>query len=278
VNQIIDAHQHFWKYNPQSHSWINEEMAILKRDFLPIDLQKVFQKNGIDACIAVQANQSKAETDFLLKLASEYDFIKGVVGWINLRGSDLENQLQYYSNFPKLCGFRHIIQDEPDVDFMLQEKFQQGLSLLEKYNFTYDILIFPKQLKAALQTIINFPNQKFVLDHIAKPDIKKGHTLDWEKYIRSIANHQNVYCKVSGMVTEADWNNWKQEDFTPWLDVIFDAFGNDRIMFGSDWPVCLLGGSYSKVKEIVANYILPFPKDIQDKIWGQNATNFYNIN
>lgn len=277
MQQTIDAHQHFWRYHPQQHSWINEDMALLKKDFLPTDLQKVYAENNIAGCVAVQADQTEEETNFLLRLAEENEFIKAVVGWVDLRSTGIEKRLEHYSGFPKLRGFRHIVQDEPEVNFMLQERFQNGLGLLEKYNFTYDILIFPKQLKAALQTIQYFPAQKFVIDHIAKPPIKERHAKDWEEYMRAIAKHPNVYCKISGLVTEADWKHWEQADFTPWLDVVFEAFGNDRIMFGSDWPVCLLGASYKEVKGILANYIQGFSKEAQAKIWGQNAKDFYGI-
>jgi L-fuconolactonase len=274
---IIDAHQHFWKYSPQDHSWINEGMAVLKRDFLPKNLQGIYKENGVGGCIAVQADQSEAETDFLLDLADENDFIKGVVGWIDLRAENIEERLRYYSAYPKLKGFRHIVQSEPDVNFMLDGKFQHGLSCLEKYGFTYDILIFPTQMEAALQTIKIFPGIKFVIDHIAKPYIKKGESPGWEKYMREMAAHPNVYCKISGMVTEADWKNWVYEDFTPWLDVVFDAFGADRIMFGSDWPVCLLAGNYEQIKGIVDQYLEPFSEEVKAKVWGANAVDFYGI-
>ncbi len=273
----IDAHQHFWQYHPQRHSWINDQMAILKQDFLPADLERIFQENDVQGCIAVQADQSEEETDFLLGLATKYSIIKGVVGWIDLCADNVEERLQYYSKFPMVRGFRHIVQDEPDPNFMLKEAFQRGISCLEKYGFTYDILIYPTQMEAALKTIQNFPNQKFVIDHLAKPYIKKGQTPGWEKHMIAFAESPNVYCKVSGMVTEADWKNWRYENFVPWLDVVFSAFGTDRIMYGSDWPVCLLAGTYAKVKQIIKRYLEPFTKEQQAKIWGMNAIHFYDI-
>jgi len=274
---IVDAHQHFWFYNAQKHAWINDEMAVLKRNFLPTDLQAVYQQNGIDACVAVQADQSEAETDFLLELAEEYDFIKGVVGWIDLRSEKIEERLAHYAQLPKLKGFRHVVQDEPDREFMLGKHFSEGLSLLSKYNFTYDILIFPTQLEAAIKTVQRLPSQKFVLDHIAKPYIKTGKIATWEKHIRELASHSNVYCKISGIVTEADWVNWKQKDFEPYLDVVFDTFGVDRLMFGSDWPVCLLGGQYTEVKGILEEYISKRSKEATAKIFGLNAASFYQL-
>lgn len=273
----VDAHQHFWYYDKQKHTWIDDEMVLLRRNFLPTDLQAIYQRNGIDACVAVQADQSEAETDFLLEFAEEYDFIKGVVGWIDLRSEKIEEGLAYYAEYPKLKGFRHVVQDEPDPEFMLGKHFSEGLSLLSKYNFTYDILIFPHQLEAVIKTVQKFPKQKFVLDHIAKPHIKAGKINTWKKHIHELANTPNVYCKVSGMVTEADWQNWKQSDFEPYLDVIFEAFGTARIMYGSDWPVCLLGGEYAKVKNIVEKYLSKYPKEEYAKVFGENALNFYGL-
>ncbi|MEM0991616.1 MAG: amidohydrolase family protein [Bacteroidota bacterium] len=273
----IDAHQHFWSYDPQKHAWIDDSMAKLKRDFLPDDLWQIYQANGIDGCVAVQADQSEAETDFLLQLAAQHDFIKGVVGWVDLRADTVEERLAHYAQFPKLKGFRHVVQDEPDPNFMLRTDFQRGISLLQPYQFTYDILIFPTQLEAAIKTVRQFPAQQFVLDHIAKPYIKKGEIEVWRDHIQELANHPNVYCKISGMVTEADWNKWTYEDFVPYLDVVFHAFGTARILFGSDWPVCLLGGSYQTVKSIVDQYVSQYNDDVQASIFGANAAKFYRL-
>jgi L-fuconolactonase len=273
----IDSHQHFWHYSPEKHSWIKDDMRVLQTDFLPENLEKIYAENGIAGCVAVQADQTEAETDFLLELAQNHDFIKGVVGWIDLRATNIEERLQHYAPYTKLKGFRHVVQEEKDPNFIIGTAFVKGISLLRKYDFTYDILIFPHQLEASLKLIEEFPEQKFVIDHIAKPDIKNQKTANWEPLMRGIAQHENVYCKVSGMVTEADWKLWKQEDFTYYLDVVFDAFGKDRIMFGSDWPVCLLGGSYAEVKNILDNYISLFSQSDQDKIMGKNAIQFYNL-
>ena len=273
----IDAHQHFWYYNSIKHNWITDEMAIIRKDFLPKDLQTIYAKNGIAGCIAVQADQTEAETEFLLTLAEEYNFIKGVVGWVDLCAPNVAQQLAYFSQFPKLKGFRHVVQSEPDPKFMLQETFQYGISCLQQYSFTYDILIFPTQLAAALKLVKNFPKQKFVIDHLAKPYIKKRTLAGWEKYIRALGACDNVWCKVSGMVTEADWKKWQYKDFVPFLEVVFEAFSNERIMFGSDWPVCLVGGSYQNVKGILEQYIHQLPPEKQARIWGKNALDFYNI-
>ena len=274
---IIDAHQHFWKYDAHRHSWINEEMAILKKDYLPVDLAAVYAKNGVEGSIAVQADQSEEETNFLLQLAADNDWIKGVVGWVDLRSPNLEERLNHYAKFEKLKGFRHVIQDEPDVNFILGKDFQKGLAMLGKYHFSYDILVFPTQLSATLQTVQTFPLQPFVMDHIAKPYIKTGKIELWENYMRAIGEHKNVYCKVSGMVTEADLQGWQYQDFVPYLDVVFEAFGTDRIMYGSDYPVCLLGGSYKNVKEILQQYMSSFSEQVQQKIWEGNARKFYRF-
>ncbi len=273
----IDSHQHFWQYHPVKHSWINDDMKVLQQDYLPSDLKKVYQENAIDGCVAVQADQSEIETDFLIDLANENEFIKGIVGWIDLRAENLEERLQHYSKFDIIKGFRHVVQDEPDPNFIIGDSFKNGIALLHQYNFTYDILIFPHQLRASLKLIEEFPEHKFVIDHIAKPSIKNGDIKEWETLIREIAKHRNVYCKVSGMVTEADWAHWKYDDFVPYLDVVFDAFSTKRIMYGSDWPVCLLGGDYSSIKSIIEEYIKNLSAEQQEEIMGGNAIKFYQL-
>ena len=274
---IIDAHQHFWEYSPQRHAWINQGMTVIKKDFLPEDLKTVYQAHNVTGCVAVQADQSEGETSFLLQLASQHDFIKGVVGWVDLRAVDLDSKLDHFSQFEKLKGFRHIVQDESDPNFLLTPTFQGGLGQLEKRKFTYDLLIYPHQFPAAIQTVKNFPNLPFVLDHIAKPKIRDQEINDWAEKISTIAQEPNVYCKVSGMVTEANWRSWGREDFKPYLDVVFESFGIDRVMFGSDWPVCLLAGSFSSVLEIVRNYADGFSTDDREKLFYGNAKRFYRL-
>ncbi|MDR6844649.1 amidohydrolase family protein [Flavobacterium granuli] len=273
----IDSHQHFWKFHPVKDSWINADMKILQRDFLPSDLHSLLHENDIDGCVAVQADQSEEETHFLLELTSENDWIKGVVGWIDLRAENLDDRLQYFSQYKKLKGFRHIVQAEPEDDFLLREDFCEGISKLAKYNFTYDLLIFPKHLSYAVELVKQFPEQSFVIDHLAKPDFKQSDFSLWEKGIREIANCPNVFCKVSGLVTEADWNNWKESDFTHCLDVVTEAFGMSRLLFGSDWPVSLLAASYKQSWGILFRYFSKYPKEQQDKFWGGNAIEFYNL-
>lgn len=272
----IDAHQHFWIFDPIRDNWIDESMAIIKKDFLPEDLQPVLKNNKIDGCIAVQADQSEDETLFLLKLADKNPFIKGVVGWIDLCSPTIESRLQYFSKFEKLCGVRHIVQAEPK-GFLLNENFQNGIQLLEKFNLTYDILVSHNQLQELIYFVEKFPNQKFVLDHIGKPSIKTKEIEDWKLKIQKLATFPNVYCKASGLVTETDFNKWNYSDFIPYLEVVFNSFGVDRILFGSDWPVCLVAGNYENVLAIIERYISEFSEDEKKLIMGKNALNFYNI-
>lgn len=273
----IDSHQHFWKYHPVKDAWITDDMKVIQRDFLPADLLPLLQQNNVDGCVAVQADQSEAETIFLLNAAEENDWIKGVVGWLDLRAANLEERLQHFSQFEKLKGFRHIVQGEPANDFLLREDFCKGIAQLVKYNFTYDILVFPRQLKYVPAFVQQFPQQAFVVDHLAKPDFKKADFAEWEKAMKEVATYPNVYCKVSGMVTEAHWNSWNIEDFYYCLDVVTEAFGIDRLMFGSDWPVCLLAASYQETCNIVHRYFMQFSMEEQGKLWGKNAVNFYHL-
>lgn len=273
----IDAHQHFWHFDPVRDSWINDEMKTIQRDFLPRDLEPLLEQNGFEGCVAVQASQSEAETDFLLALAEEHDFIKGVVGWVDLQDQNITDRLAYYKTFGKLKGFRHVLQGEPQRDLMLQPAFKRGVAALQPYGYTYDILIFPDQLKFSTELVAQFPEQKFVVDHIAKPFIKQGDISEWKADIEQLAALPNVYCKLSGMVTEADWKGWKREDFTPYLDVVVASFGTDRVMFGSDWPVCLVAASYENVVGLVEDYFSSFSTAEQEKFWRANAVRFYNL-
>jgi L-fuconolactonase len=275
--QTIDAHQHFWKYNPVRDSWINEEMQVIRRDFLPADLEPILEQNALQGCVTVQSDSSEAENAFQLNNARQYDFIKGVVGWVDLCTENVEDRLAYYQPFEKMKGFRHVLQGEPQRDFMLRPDFRRGIGLLEKFNFTYDILIFPDQLSYTQQLVAAYPNQKFVLNHLAKPNIKGGEIKQWTKAITDLARHENIFCKISGMVTEADWQNWQPQTFFPYLDAVVAAFGTDRLMYGSDWPVCLVAGSYGQVLNIARNYFSSFSPAEQENIFGGTATRFYNL-
>tara|TARA_B110000046_G_scaffold39517_1_gene43555 strand:- start:2347 stop:3174 length:828 start_codon:yes stop_codon:yes gene_type:complete len=274
---VIDSHQHFWKYEPVKHSWIDDDMSVIRRDFSPSDLAKVYQENSIDGCVAVQADQTLEETDFLIDLASINNFIKGIVGWVDLRAENIENVLEKYSTDKIVKGFRHVVQGEADHNFLLRPNFSRGISLLEKHNLTYDILVFPHQLGSVLEFVKKFPHQKFVIDHIAKPYIKDGYFEGWATMMTAIGKHKNVSCKMSGMVTEADFNIWTPEQIHPYMDTVLEAFGSKRILFGSDWPVCLVAGNYSKIKKLTTDFISQLSKIEQNSIMGNNAIEFYNL-
>ncbi len=272
---IIDSHQHFWKYNPARDRWITEDMESIRKDFLPSHLESTFKKNNVDGCISIQADQSEEETHFLLQLSKENNFIKGVVGWVDLCSKTIDESLQCFSRFETFCGVRHIIQAEPK-GFMLRKDFQNGIEQLSKYDLTYDILVHRHQLPEVIAFVSKFPNQPFVMDHLGKPAISSKEFKDWRNDIETLAKFQNVHCKISGMVTEADWNHWKQSDFTPYLDTIFKAFGTNRTLYGSDWPVCLLAAEYDEQINIVKNHILPFSPDEKAAIMSKNTIRLYS--
>jgi len=277
----IDSHQHFWRYHPTRDVWITDEMSALKRDFLPGDLLPELVANGMDACVAVQADQSEKETLFLLDLAERHKPIVGVVGWVDLCAPNLPERLQYFSRFEKLRGFRHLIEAEADDRFLRRTEFMRGIACLQTFRYTYDLLIRPKQLPAAIELVAKLPEQRFVVDHIAKPAVKEGGctgtTSEWARHMRAIAANPNVYCKLSGLMTEADWRHWRAQDFTPYLDVAFEAFGFDRLMFGSDWPVCLLAGTYRQVKQLIVDYLRGQGDAEKEKIFGANVARFYGL-
>lgn len=274
----IDAHQHFWNYNPTRDAWITDDMRMIRTNFTPYDLLRELKENGMDGSVAVQADTSENETAFLVDIAERHDFVKGVVGWMDLCSEFAGDRLEFYHRTSKkIKGFRHVVQAEPDDNFLLREDFCRGISLLKKYNFTYDILIYPKQLSAAIRFAEKFPDQPFVIDHIAKPDIKNKKIEPWASQMKEIGKFPNVYCKLSGMITEADWGQWEPDDLKPYLDIVFESFGTKRLMFGSDWPVCLVAGTYSKVKKIITDYIQQFDVEAQNNIMGNNAIRFYNL-
>jgi len=277
TTDYIDSHQHFWHYQPLRDSWITDDMGVIRKDFLPSELKPLLQQNGFKGCVAIQSDQSEAHNDFLLDLAGENDFIKGIVGWVDLQAENIKQRLQHYKRFPIIKGFRHVLQGEEDRALMLKPAFMRGVEALQDVGLTYDILIFPDQLQYVPAFVNAFPQQKFVLDHIAKPNIKDRKIDEWKRDIEAVAEYKNVYCKISGMVTEADFKNWDEHDFTPYIDVVVKAFGVDRIMYGSDWPVCLVGGSYEKVSGIVKDYFASYPEEVQVRVFGANAARFYSL-
>ena len=274
----IDSHQHYWHFNTADYGWMGDNMSVIKRDFLPADLLPELKSIGFDGSVAVQARQSLEETDWLLHLAEEHPHIKGVVGWVDMQSEQAEEQIAAFAQHPKAVGVRHVIHDEEDIDFILRPAFIRGIKLLEKYNLTYDILIFPKHLTNTIEFVKQFSEQQiFVVDHIAKPLIKDDIVSPWKEDIAALATFPNVYCKVSGMVTEADWNTWKPENIQPYLDIVFEAFGPERILIGSDWPVCLVAGKYSEVMQVVIDYISTFTEKEQALILSGNAAKAYGI-
>ena len=273
----IDSHQHFWKYDAREYGWIDESMKSLRRDFMPQDLGPELERNGFDGCVAVQARQTLEETRWLLKLASRHPFIKAVVGWVDLRSAELRLQLESLCGNSKLAGIRHIVQSEPDDRFLMRSEFLAGIAMLEEFNLTYDILIYTQHLPVAAEFVAGFERQRFVLDHLAKPDIRGRELATWSRGLRELAKFQNVYCKLSGLVTEADWGNWAKEDFIPYLDVAFECFGAARLMIGSDWPVCIVAGNYSRVVDVVKNYLHKFPSEVREAVLGETAREVYRL-
>jgi len=273
---VVDSHVHFWKYEKKRYEWISKEMKVLQQDYFPQHLAPTLKRNYVDGCVAIQAEQSEFETQFLVELAKTHSLIKGVVGWVDLQSKSVAERLQYFSGYSSIKGYRHIAQSEPP-DFLLQENFQRGIQALQHLNYTYDILIYHHQLAEAIQFVSKFPEQKFVIDHCAKPDIKTKNLKDWKEKIKRIANHPNVFCKLSGLFTEASWKEWSPGDFYPYLDVVFEAFAFERLMFGSDWPVMLLSGIYVQWKSLLEKYMENFSPEDKEKVFGLNAIRFYNL-
>lgn len=273
----IDAHHHFWKYTPEEYGWITEGMSILRRDYLPADLRREAAAVGIDGVISVQARQTLDETDWLLKLADENDFIRGVVGWVPLISETMGNDLARYANRPKLKAVRHVLQDEPDDNYMLRDDFNRGIALLKKAGLRYDILIFERHLPNAIKLADRHPGTTFILDHIAKPRIRENKVSPWRENLRELARRPNVYCKISGMVTEANHANWTPQQLRPYFDAALEAFGSRRLMFGSDWPVCLLACGYRRWFQIVREFASKLTHDEQDRLFEQTAIEAYGL-
>jgi L-fuconolactonase len=273
----IDSHQHFWRYSPGTHPWIDGRMEVLKRDYLPEELAPLLAAAGMGGCVAVQASQSLEETRILLRLADAHPFIRGVVGWVDLRSTDVEAQIHEFSGHPRFRGVRHVVQDEPDDRFLLRDDVLNGLSVLESFGLTYDLLVYPRQLPAAREVVRRFPRQRFVLDHLGKPDVA-GKAIDpWREQVRGLAASPNVFCKLSGLVTEANWTGWTADDLRPYLDVAIEAFGPDRCMIGSDWPVCTLAGDYVRVMGVVREHVARLGGDAAAAVLGGTARRFYGL-
>lgn len=273
----IDAHQHFWRYRPETHAWITDALAPLKRDFLPADLEPLLGAGGFSGCVAVQASQSLDETRFLLDLAARHAFVRAVVGWVDLVSPDLESQLERFCGDPRFRGVRHIAQDEPDDRWLARPDVVRGIGALRRHGLTYDVLVFARQLPAAIELVRQLPDQPFVVDHLAKPEVRAGRLEPWRTDLRALAAHENVLCKLSGLVTEAAWDTWSAESLDPYLETALECFGPGRLMIGSDWPVCLLAGNYARVTGLATDFIATLSADEQAAILGANAQHFYGI-
>lgn len=272
----IDSHQHFWVFNPARDDWIDGSMADIRRDFMPPDLKPNLDVNRFDGCVAVQAAESHDETRFLLDLSSDFPWIKKIVGWIDLRSQRLEQEMDQWSGNGKLAGFRQVIQCL-DPSILYQPEFRAGLSRLSARSFTFDLLICPQHLQAAIDLVGDFPDQLFVIDHLAKPAIKSGMLEPWRTAIKQVASHENVYCKFSGMVTEANWHAWTYDDLAPYMEWVLECFGPSRLMYGSDWPVALLASSYQQVFDVAERFVGPLSADEKQQLLGSTACHFYGI-
>jgi len=273
----IDAHQHFWKYDAAEYTWIDDSMAALKRDFLPDESAREMARVGFDACVAVQARQTLDETRWLLGLAAEHPSIAGVVGWVDLQADNVRDQLAALAGHQRLVGIRHIAQSEPDDRFLLRPQVVRGIRLLADFGLGFDILIYRRQLGSAAELAGRLPSQRFVLDHLAKPDLRSGEIDEWERDIRRLAAQPNVFAKLSGLVTEASWAQWTSDQIRPYLDVAFDAFGWNRLMIGSDWPVCTVSADYARTMNVVIDYVAARPDHERDAVLGGNARRFWNL-
>jgi L-fuconolactonase len=273
----IDAHHHFWEYSAGEYGWISDEMQVIRRDFLPADLEREIAKVGVDGVVSVQARQTLQETEDLLDWAERLDFIKGVVGWVPLVSAGVRADIERFAGRDALKGVRHVLQDEPDDRYILREDFNRGVALLKDFSLVYDILIFERHLPQTLQFVDRHPDQVFVLDHIAKPRIKDGYLSPWQTNIVQLAHRPNVYCKVSGMVTEADHRNWTEQELRPYFDTVFSAFGPKRLMFGSDWPVCLLSAGYERWFRVVESYVSSLSETERERFWSGTAVEAYRL-
>lgn len=275
-HMILDAHQHFWQYHPERHAWIGADMRAIQRDFMPPDLEPLMAATGVSGTVLVQVDQTPAENRFCLELASRFPWIRAVVGWVDLQAPDLADTLAHLGRHPQLKGFRHIAQAEPDPMFLVQPSIVAGIRTLGRTGFTYDLLVYPHQLEAAVGLVGLCPDQPFVLDHLAKPYIRKKDMAGWKKDLQRLSTYENVSVKLSGLVTEAHWDSWQPEDIFPYLEVALQLFGPKRLMWGSDWPVCGVAATYAQVLQLVLQFIHPLSAAEKEAIMGGNAAAFYN--
>ena len=273
---MIDTHVHFWNFDPVKDSWITEEMSVIRKDFKPENLTETYRELQITGCVAVQASQSESENDFLLTLADKNEIIKGIVGWVDLKSKDLEERLEYWSAFKKIKGWRHVLQAE-NSDFILSDDFARGIKALKKYNYTYDLLCYHNQLADIIKLVDKVADQPYVLDHCGKPDVKSQDLEVWSEHIKLLAQNPNVYCKLSALLVEADWKNWKEIEIFNCFDVIFEHFGTNRVMYGSDWPVVLLSRPYADWYNLVIKYASKFSIQERENLFLNTASSFYSL-
>jgi len=273
----IDAHQHFWRYDPREYGWISGEMSVIRRDFLAIDFFTEMVGAGLDGAVSVQARQSMQETAWLLELAERYDFIRGVVGWVDLRADGVSDDLSQLASRRKFKAVRHVVQDEPDEEYLARPEFNRGVSALQRHSLAYDILIFERQLPQAIAFVDRHPGQVFVLDHLAKPSIRAGEIDIWARHLAELGRRPNVYAKVSGLVTEANPRTWTPEQLRPYFERALDVFGPRRLMFGTDWPVCLVGSTYRKWYDTVVQWVARLSPSEQARIFGETAVEAYRL-
>ena len=273
----IDSHHHFWNYDPVEYGWIGDHMEKLRRNFGPDDLLHEIGQTGLDGVVSVQASQTLKETEFLNNYAREHGFIKGVVGWVPFAEPDVEAHIERFAAEPKIVGMRHVVQDEPDDAFILDTAFNDGISHLKNHALIYDILIYERQLGPSIQFVDRHPDQVFVLDHIAKPRISDGLTAPWKEQMLELAQRENVYCKLSGVATEAEWANWTEDQLLPYLEIALEAFGPSRMMFGSDWPVALLAIGYGQWIGLIEKFAAKLSESEQTQLWGGVAIEAYGL-
>lgn len=273
----IDAHHHFWKFDAAEYPWIRPSDQLLRKDFLPDDFEPELKGAGITGTIAVQARQSLEETRWLLELADRHDFIQGVVGWAPLTEVSVGATLERLAAHPKLRAIRHVLHDEADERYILREDFNRGVAELKRFDLAYDILIFERHLPQTIEFVDRHPNQIFIVDHLAKPRVRDGLVSPWRENMRELARRPHVYCKISGLATEADHSRWSETQFTPYMDWILSSFGPERVLFGSDWPVCLLAIGYCQWAEMVARFVGRLPDGEQQRIWSATAREAYKL-
>lgn len=273
----IDSHQHFWQFNSTKHFWIDESMQAIRKSFSPNDLQKEIVSVGIEGTIAVQADETEKENSYLLNLSDENDFVKAIVGWIDLKALDAIERMQYWKKYEKIKGFRCIMQGQEDSSYLTNKDFLENIKKLAPYGYTYDLLVYHHQFPSLIKFVEKLPDNRLILDHLGKPDIKNKNIKDWKANLKILAQHPSIYCKLSGMITEADYGRWTYEDLKPYLEAAAEYFGVDRICFGTDWPVCLLAGSYTQVYEIIDKFSNQLSTDEKNKLLGLNSMKFYTI-